>query len=428
MSDDLLPDIENLIALLKVHKESLQWRKLQEAKQGPLDQTQPNFHALLEAQKAIATAQWELARLTLLPLLSPINIATLRRMYMDAFEPVPPPTPLHVLGDASAILKTLFIDTCDRSVAERFLTLFMHDYPLLRPIITNHLRQYGTYLDMHLGTNYDPIPPSISRQNDTVLLIALEPDPRMPEQFHLRAWLWYAPDNIKPIANDDSYTSSLVALKERIIAIYNIATELPMVDFSRLTLEFFLPTVFLDQPIHLWSVDIAENFPSALSFEHPVHVRFYERTFIRSRHAKRARDIWKNKWKRINQTTIDQIKKLYTAQHLADKTKFYRLLDNGMCYVELCGVPAHNQARDVLERAGIGVGLWLAEGDEGVDYDFSSLDAFVNKMSLDHFFPSKMYAIRKHEAWAEPIVVLWDDPERRPEDADDPNTTLISME
>jgi hypothetical protein len=439
MSDETQQELDHLISLLQTQKSNLRALEKQRAIQSDMYQILPLINALAAVQTELHRLEWEIALLTLVPLFEKINVHALLQLYLASFDTTKPLGDLLIPPDQASpmlIFKTLLTEVPDRTVFRRFLGLIIQRYGDLKPSLWAELQRVGTHLGVSLKDIGATSGTPQEATSETALLVALEPHKQHPDQYHVQAWLWFGPGMIEQLANDDRKFYSLDELKPTILTLYTQAIAHKRVNAAQLTLEFFLPISLLSEPLHSWDIELDGDIPSDLGYEHQVNVRLFDRTLRPTSgeeyaKAKRGRDIWKQKWENLSRASMAQVLKLRTAEELDDKRALYKSIKDSVCYIETCLVHRSHTSRVTLSAAGIPVGIWLSCGIACSDTELAQFVSFIDTLVLDFSVPKNIHLIRQHEPWAQSIILLWDDPSRRPYDIDDPddpnNPSFISM-
>jgi hypothetical protein len=251
------------------------------------------------------------------------------------------------------------------------------------------------------------------------LTIMISPDPVDPELFEVSNWRQDDPAEWPP-PRGETVPATFAGLEDVVAKVISAAEEAWSENDAEVVLEFVLPRVLLDLPVHTWSADRDFGESQPLYMAYPTVIRSLERMSSRRSHR-----VWRRRWASWAQEP--SFERVYFCEH-GDTKDHHRLdailSDERWLMTVLTETPPANPipGRDELFaalRAGLPVIVWhptvssevvrevvaLLAGSD----DLGNLPALTRKHRLD--------ALRNRSSSPDggiigDLVVLWDDPSR----------------
>lgn len=258
-----------------------------------------------------------------------------------------------------------------------------------------------------------------SRSGRLHLTIMISPDPVDADRHEISHWRQDDPAEWPP-PRGETVTTTSAELEDEVAKVISAAEEAWSESDAEVVLEFVLPRVLLDLPVHTWRTERDFGSPQPLYMTYPMVIRSLERMS-----SPRSHRVWRRRW--ASWTQEPSVERVYFCER--DDTEDHQRLDailsdERWLMTVLTATPSSNPipGRDELFaalRAGLPVIVWhptvsseavrevvtwLASSD-----DLGNLPALTRKHRLD--------ALRNGSSSPDggiigDLVVLWDDPSR----------------
>jgi vWA-MoxR associated protein C-terminal domain/vWA-MoxR associated protein middle region 0 len=260
---------------------------------------------------------------------------------------------------------------------------------------------------------------SISTDTRLYLIIVMEPDGIDPNRYSVSHWRQDNPE-MWPPARGETYLVSFDELERCVDDLVVNAEKAWSGHEGSVALEFVLPRVLLNLPVHRWHKEHDSGDPRPLCLDYPIVVRSLER--MRSSHWHR---VWHLRWQVLTKDPSARRVHFGLTADTAERHRIDAILSDPRCVLMVLTAAPSQQPRPGTDeltaalRSGLPALIWHPEASSEV------LREVVTRLVEDDGLcdlPGRAQAFRRasFQVSGEPLgvnilrdlVVLWDDPHR----------------